>query len=107
MKIKALQRYFLHTSTDVLTISKEMSKTLMLHIIMFAVEKSNKLFYVKECNELPVIRYLILGVTVPQQLLITAVKNESKKLLVTTKVTSYVTMYPRNCNFAHHCPLVR
>ncbi len=93
--------------TDALTISKELSKTLMFLIIIFAVKKSNKLFYVKKCNELLVIENLILGETVPQQLLVTAIKNETKNLLVTIKVTSYVTVYPRNCNFAHHCPLVR
>jgi hypothetical protein len=36
--------------------------------------KSNEVtFFRKECNELLVIRYFILGVTVPLQLLVTAI----------------------------------
>jgi hypothetical protein len=39
----------------------------------------------KECNELFEIRYLILGVIVQLQLLVTAIKNVTKTLLVTKK----------------------
>jgi hypothetical protein len=39
----------------------------------------------KECNELLVIRYLILSVTVPLQLLVPAIRNVTKLLLVITK----------------------
>jgi hypothetical protein len=42
-------------------------------------------FFREECNILLVIRYLILGVTVPLQLLVTAILNVTKMLLVTTK----------------------
>jgi hypothetical protein len=45
-----------------------------------------------EWNELLVIRYFFLGVTVPLQLLVSAFQNVTKTLLVNTKATSYVTL---------------
>ncbi len=46
----------------------------MLQSIIFSVWKSNEVtFLKKECNELLVIRYFILGVTVLLQLLVTAI----------------------------------
>jgi hypothetical protein len=39
----------------------------------------------KECNELLKIRHLILGIKVPLQLLVTAIYNVTKTLIVTTK----------------------
>jgi hypothetical protein len=48
--------------------------------------KSNEVtFFRKECNELLVIRYFNLGVTVPLQLLVTAILNVTETLLVTQK----------------------
>jgi hypothetical protein len=46
----------------------------------------------EECNELFEIRYLILGVIVQLQLLVIAIKNVTQALLVTKKITSYVTL---------------
>jgi hypothetical protein len=58
----------------------------MLQSIIFCSLKSNEVtFFRKECNELLVIRYFILGVTVPLQLLVTAILNVTKTLLVTQK----------------------
>jgi hypothetical protein len=68
-----------------ITVSKEMYKTHVTWHYLFRLRKSNKVTYFrKECNELLVICYLILGVTVPLQLLGTAVENVMKMLLVTT-----------------------
>jgi hypothetical protein len=93
MKFKALQHHFL---LRVLILYKFIMKCakLMLHSIIFLrLGKSNDVtFFRKKFNELLVIRYLILGVTVPLQLLVTAVKTIKKTLLVTSKVTSYVTL---------------
>jgi hypothetical protein len=48
--------------------------------------KSNKVTSFEEkCNEFLVIRYRILNVTVPLQLLVTDILNVTKTLLVTTK----------------------
>jgi hypothetical protein len=53
---------------------------------MLSKKGTKQLLFSKECNELlGVIRYLILNVTVPLQLLVTAIKNVTKTLLVTTK----------------------
>ncbi len=50
------------------------------------LRKSNEVtFLKKECHELLLIRYLILSVTVPQYLLVTAIENVTKTLLVTTE----------------------
>ncbi len=74
MKIKLLKRYFLYASTDVVTFSKEMFKTYVTKHNFFVFYKSNEVtFFRKECNELLVICYFILGVTVPLQLLVTAI----------------------------------
>ncbi len=52
---------------------------------MLSKKGTKQLLFSKECNELlEVIRYLILHVTTPLQLLVTAIKNVTK-LLVTTK----------------------
>jgi hypothetical protein len=50
----------------------------MLQSIVFCAEKKIAKYrniFSKECNELLAIHYLILGVTVPLQLLVTAIKN--------------------------------
>jgi hypothetical protein len=65
-------------STNVVTISKEMyQKKLMLHSInFFLLRKSNKLTFLGRnvtSYELLLICYLILGVTVPLHLLVTAI----------------------------------
>ncbi len=54
---------------------------------MFAVnKKSNEVTSFEEkCNELLAIRSHILNVTVPLQLIVTAIENVTKTLLVTTK----------------------
>ncbi len=74
MKVKALKHYFLYTSIDILTIPKDLYK---IHVenIIFAVNKkvTKYLLFWKECNELLLIRYLILNVKVPLQLLVTAI----------------------------------
>ncbi len=68
-----LKHNFLNMSSDVVQFLQKCSK-LMLHSIIFAVKKSNNVTFLgKECNEFLVIRYLILGVTVPLQLLVTAI----------------------------------
>ncbi len=82
LKIKAL---FLYSSTDV-TISKEMYETHGTKHKLLRFRKSNEVtFFSKECDELLVIRYIILGVTFPLQLRVTAIVNVTKTLLVTTK----------------------
>jgi hypothetical protein len=79
VKVKALKRCFfiyIYTSTDAVTMFKEMFKThLTVHCgIIFAVKKSNEVtFFRKECNELLVIHFLHLGVAVPLQFLVTDV----------------------------------
>jgi hypothetical protein len=57
----------------------------MLHTILFVSKRDELTFFLKECNNLLVIRYLIFVVTVPLQLLVTAIENVMKKLLVTTE----------------------
>jgi hypothetical protein len=66
----------------------------MLQSIIFCgKEKINEVTCVRmEWNELLVIRYFFLGVTVPLQLLVSAFQNVTKTLLVNTKATSYVTL---------------
>jgi hypothetical protein len=44
-----------------------------------------QLVFRKKCNELLEMRYPILNVTVPLQLLVTAVLNVTKPLLITSK----------------------
>jgi hypothetical protein len=74
METKALKCYLFNIIVPVLMeqFLKKGTK-LVLHIIMFGVKKSYEVTFRKECNDLLVIRYLILSVTVPLQLLITAV----------------------------------
>ncbi len=55
-------------------------KKLVLHSVSFCGEEkvTKNLLYRKECNELLVNRYLILGIMVPPQLLVTAIENVTK-----------------------------
>ncbi len=82
MKIKALKRYFLNT--------RVLHQTHVTQPNFFRFSKSNEVTFFKECTELLVIRPLILGITVPSQLLVTAILNRKKTLLVNTKSTSNV-----------------
>ncbi len=63
-----------YRSTDVVTLPEEMYTTHVTKHTFLRIRKSNgvTLFW-KEYNKLLVIRFLILGVTVPLQLLVTAI----------------------------------
>ncbi len=70
MRVKAIKSYFLKTSNDLVTIPKDLYKIHVKTAKNFAVEKSNEVTSVEEkCNKLLIIRYRILNVTVPLQLL--------------------------------------
>jgi hypothetical protein len=73
MKDKAVKRFF-YISNDNVTNPLEMYKTHVKKHNFWLSRKNNEAsFFRKECNELLVIRYLILSVTVPLQLLVTAI----------------------------------
>jgi hypothetical protein len=78
---------FLYNSNDTVTIPIEMYKTRILKKgNCLLSRKSNEVtLHEKECNELLVIRYLMLSVTVSLQLLVTAILNVTITLLVKTK----------------------
>ncbi len=74
MKVKALKRYFVYTSSDIVTIPKEYTKLIFEKHNFLRSKKSNEVnFFRKACNELVVGRYLILIVMIPLQLQVTAI----------------------------------
>ncbi len=74
MKGKALEHYFFYISKEIVTIPKEMFKThVKNHTFCYQEKVTEVTFFRKACNELLVIHYLILSVTVPLQSLVTAI----------------------------------
>ncbi len=74
MKVKAPKRYFLCTNADIVTILKKCSKLVLnKHNILLSGKSNEATFFSKECNKLLLIRDLVLNVTVPLQLLVTAI----------------------------------
>jgi hypothetical protein len=74
MRVAAIKALFLLTSTYLATIPKDLYQTHIKTAYIFAVNKKvTKTSFEEKCNEFLVIRYRILNVMVPLQLLVTAI----------------------------------
>jgi hypothetical protein len=72
--LKVIKVLFLQTNGDIVTDPKDLHMNcIMKHKFLLLIQNNDgHFFFLKECNELFLIHYLILSLTVPLQLLVTA-----------------------------------
>ncbi len=80
----------LYANSDIVTIPEEMYKSHAKKALLSIQSTVTKYLFYGGIYKSLVIRYLILSVTVPLQVLINAIQNVTKTLLVTIKVGNYL-----------------